>query len=223
MDWRTLEGSQDFKSLLHGDYPPLLPRIAAFQIGSVLDLGCGDGNTLLSLYHALGTTHLEGVDNEQASYHTNIINAFRGKDAHMIDLTQVWLGMRASKSDAMPTITDRAEMVELMRRVRYGTDIIGYKPELKEYDAIILSNVLHYMYPEQVTQTLAMVRERIRIGGLIYIGVRDAFKLQPHLVPPINGQALLAHLHAFASEMGLTHTLGAMTQIQGQYHHFTNL
>src|SRR5262245_45167313 len=124
------------------DWNPVKKRIASIHPKSVLDLGCGDAILLFLLYHAFGITHLEGIDNETEDVLIERWNSReRRKCSDRFD---------AYRSTWSPDPTDVFK--EALTRDNYKEFVHlkwGHAPQtkfsIKQYDIIIMDNLLHYL------------------------------------------------------------------------------
>jgi hypothetical protein len=131
-------------------------------------------------------------------------------------IEEVWLAVTTDSSDVRPRITDAEQMKGLLS-ISYDTSIGVCDFSGERYDLIILSNVLHYMYPHMIEHAFNKVRQLCHEHTLIYIRVKDDFKGSK-----VSSEVLLRYCRAFADERGLTEYAGGLSD-EGAAFTFTNI
>lgn len=199
-------GEYFFWQLLHKDcFHSFRELFAPLPIRSVLDIGCNDCRALIGMHYQCGSTILHGFDIQPKETFEGAYEAIARKLYGMID----------GKGDIRPRLR------VLLGAVEYGKSIEQY-PMAEAYDAIICSHVLHYMKSEEeVQRVLDRVMHHLRPGGMVYLSVKDGYRLQDP--EAIRGEELLALCHSWAKTMELDYLPSHTASDQGQAHVFTNL
>lgn len=219
----TLETAEWFSDLISGKTePPLLKRFRRFEINSVIDIGCGTGQALLNMYYALGTAHLEGIDYRSEREIVEDVNA--GSKTAFTDLKDIWLSSSSSTYDVRPLITDRQQISELMANVHHNMDAHHYRPSREQFDAVILSQVLHTAIESRAKYMLKMAEDLCKPGGLIFISIKDGFdRKHPEMIGSDVLIALCDDLHERLKGWAVVRTYGRVTRDEGQCIIYSNL
>lgn len=176
MTYVDLGQETSFNSLLaYGNNPFIQASLDRVQPKSVLDIGTYSGEALYLLYHSCDSTqHLEGLERDDES---TVLASLKSNDIdHNPDLRYGSLFERylcATKS----MVSDRSQIVDPnvfanTIKTRYETDILSSNSLLLNYDLIILSNIIHYMTPEEAKIVFEKVNRLRHDETLIYIHIR---------------------------------------------------
>lgn len=150
----VLEWYCRIKIALENYYEPfhlLLPREGTFY-----DLGCGYGFMAYMLHWAAENRHFIGVDYDEEKIETAQHNYLREQD----NKTR----LRALKQKEI--VASEVGLIEPGIRFEQG-DVCTY--HLKECDGIIISDVLHYLLPDEQQSLLDRCFDALNTGGVLIV------------------------------------------------------
>lgn len=196
--------------------PEVRNRFERFNATTVLDIGCGHGNGLWTLYYTFGIKGLFGFDH---ATERNILDV-AGQNVYG-DMIDYWLAnfTQAAPGDAIPPITSR-EGYTGVANLAYGIPP-PFDAWPREFDVVLCSQVLHYQVDGRgVRDMLRYIKQKKHSESLVYISMKDGFKRQDG--PVVDSQTLLDLCSDACGDLGITHTIGRESNAQGRIHILTN-
>jgi len=225
-----LSEKQFFSDLLLGNIQaPMKERLLRFSAKSLLDIGCGAGRGMLLAYYVLGIERLIGFDLGNESNVLDSLNdqyekaeAELGKEHKPIDsLEEYWSEIDTSIGDLNTKITDHATFRRLLN-LHFGMRVQRLVRlnilNAEKFDAIICSQVFHFMDIDDIIVTLRLIEQHRHQNSLIYLSAKTGFTGK--VGTP--SEEMMERLMSFAKEQGLRHYKGPSVR-DGQCQVFTNI
>lgn len=219
---KSLDNVHWFNDLITGiEEPPMVEIIKSFPTNSVLDIGCGDGRTLLNIYYAVGADHLEGAELRNETTLVEDFNGLLDEGMPRVDsLKRLWLTGTPSTWDAKAYLRNPRQVSHIMRRLQFGTNILDYRPALSKYDIIISSHVIHQMNELELARIGQMFREHAHHKSLIYYSMKPEYGMGQVPIRQVLGMA--CELANDLSSLGVKQYSGAEVP-EGSSIIFTNM
>ncbi len=127
---------------------------------SILDLGCGVSFDVLRLFERTGFARYKGVERKR-------------RDSRTINYLSLYNNYSSLRLEGLLQGPDLNERLFKKRiSVRYSINVEHFLPPHKEYDIIVLSNLLHLDGPKRVWKDLLRAASNcLRPDGYLYIRV----------------------------------------------------
>jgi len=207
---------------------PFIPHLRAFKAKSALDIGCGDGTTLLLMHYMLGVTIVEGVERRSAETVFQKIEKENSDNPEWVafeTLDDVWGNITTDDSCHHQRIADAASRMKFMANVKFGTSIEEFEPQKRWYDAVICCHVMHYLDRSDIDHVSNLIKKHTHPSSLVYFSVKDGWRDGDN-EPPLPGIEVLAICRSLKDQLkglGVVEYNGPKDSDLAQSYIFTNL
>lgn len=211
-----------FKNLITDHVKPEIRQsLVDFKINSVLDIGCGTGEALVMMHYLVGCNYLRGVEAHGEEHILGELNKTFVKPFASLD--DFWLGFKKSPTDLGEQIPDKNWLNDNMY-VAYGRFLNHWQPPKGiQFDAIIASQVVHFLMRRELLHLFSLIKRLLRSGGMIYISMKTEFAGNAAMPQDISEAERFDLCSAFAKENRLTYHRGTKPATDGNCHTWTNL
>ncbi len=213
--------------------PKMVGRVTKRSPTRVLDIGSGDGMSLVYFHYATGIPHMEGIEEmtEADVLEIKKRERTRRKFSVLPDLEAYWDEPEVLETDIVPKIP-RSQLKSVFQ-ITYNKDFRQYQPQLHEYDVVVLSQVLHFMHKEKAQQVIDRALSFLAPNGILYISIKDDFRRSLSIFDlaqyrgvkeyPMKKEEILTFCARTAKQQSLREYLNPQVTRQGQIRIYTNL